>query len=82
MRQEYYFRLVKYESGLMKCYYINHDGEWKVTGINVPEDLEKRGLKVNVEEIAEKDHKESIKNDQPKRVRDTRTSGKKKKAKS
>lgn len=81
MRHEYFFRVVKYESGLAKCYYVNHDGEWKVTGMNVPDDLKKRGLIVSVEEISEKDHKESIKNDVRKVVRDSGPNGSKKKTK-
>lgn len=72
MKTEYFFRIVKYESGPSKCYYVDHEGAWRVTGLTVPYDLERRGLTVSVEEITEKEHKESIKNDEPKRVRDTR----------
>lgn len=58
--------MVKY-GDLTKCYYQNEAGKWKVTGVNVPDDLKKRGLTVSVEELTEKEHKDSIQNDEPTR---------------
>lgn len=66
MKKNYRFRMVKY-GDLTKCYYQNEAGKWKVTGVNVPDDLKKRGLTVSVEEVTEKEHKDSIKNDEPTR---------------
>ena len=56
------FRCVRYESGMRKCQYAHENGRWRVTGLNVPDCLRKRGYSVETEDINEKDHKESVKN--------------------
>lgn len=63
MRTTHFFRFVVYESGMRKCYYINEKMQWRVTGLNVPEELRKRGLKIETEEVSEKQHKKELEND-------------------
>lgn len=60
MKKSYLFRMVKYASERVKCYYQNEAGDWKVTGLSVPEDLKKRGLTLKVEEKTYKEHKKEI----------------------
>jgi hypothetical protein len=57
----YFFRLVKYPSQRVRCYYLDDSGNWKVTGVDVPLALRNRGLTVEFEEMTEKEHKADIK---------------------
>lgn len=71
--KSYLFRLVKYKSQRTKCFYLDEAGAWRVTGVSVPLSLRNRGFQVEWEEVTEKEHKESLKNDES-RTKSTRRS--------
>lgn len=61
-KRTYRFKMITYPSGRVKCYVERPSDAWDrtgathwvVTGVEVPEDLKSRGLKVEVEYVFKK----------------------------